>query len=164
MKYPTVSALCEGVAGAIREKEGSTALINPQDFVDRIKGLEVGGASGSKWRYFKKLHNLPSAGGGDVSIYSAMSQIARYEVAEYNDNDALERVEVSIETGSMRQFYNNWSPIAFGIDPNTKVTTWAEIPEITTLGETLAAYFEDYNYFEEITEEQFYDLNTLLSE
>jgi hypothetical protein len=43
MKYPTVSALCEGVAGAIREKEGSTALINPQDFVDRIKGLEVGG-------------------------------------------------------------------------------------------------------------------------
>lgn len=162
MKYPTVSALCEGVAGAIREKEGSTALINPQDFADRIKGLEVGG--GSKWRYFKKLHNLPSAGGGDVSIYSAMSQIARYEVAEYNDNDALERVEVSIETGSMRQFYNNWSPIAFGIDPNTKVTTWAEIPEITTLGETLAAYFEDPYYFEEITEEQFYDLNTLLSE
>lgn len=93
-----------------------------------------------------------------------MSQIARYEVAEYNDNDALERVEVSIETGSMRQFYNNWSPIAFGIDPNTKVTTWAEIPEITTLGETLAAYFEDPYYFEEITEEQFYDLNTLLSE
>lgn len=46
MKYPTVSALCEGVAGAIREKDGSTALINPQDFVDRIKGLEVGGASG----------------------------------------------------------------------------------------------------------------------
>lgn len=43
MKYPTVSALCEGVAGAIREKEGSSALINPQDFVDRIKGLEVGG-------------------------------------------------------------------------------------------------------------------------
>lgn len=43
MKYKTVSALCEGVAGAIREKEGSTALINPQDFADRIKGLEVGG-------------------------------------------------------------------------------------------------------------------------
>ena len=42
MKYPTVSALCEGVAGAIREKEGSTALINPQDFPARIKGLEVG--------------------------------------------------------------------------------------------------------------------------
>ena len=43
MKYPTVSALCEGIAEAIKEKEGSTALINPQDFADRIKGLEVGG-------------------------------------------------------------------------------------------------------------------------
>lgn len=31
------------IAEAIREKEGSTELINPQDFVDRIKGLEVGG-------------------------------------------------------------------------------------------------------------------------
>ena len=165
MKYKTVSALCEGIADAIKEKEGSSEKINPQDFPDRIKGLEVGGgASRSKMRYFKVVSRLPSAGGGDVSIYSAMSQIARYEVAEYNDNDELERVEVSIETGSMRQFYNNWSPIAFGIDPNTKVTTWAEIPEITTLGETLAAYFEDPSYFEEITEEQFYDLNTLLSE
>lgn len=46
MKYPTVSALCEGVAEAIKEKEGSSALINPQDFVDRIKGLEVGGGGG----------------------------------------------------------------------------------------------------------------------
>jgi hypothetical protein len=69
MKYPTVSALCEGVAGAIRGKEGSSALINPQDFVDRIKGIEVGGASGSKMRYFKVVNPLPSAGGGNMAIY-----------------------------------------------------------------------------------------------
>lgn len=43
MKYPTVSALCEGVAGAIRAKEGSTEKINPQDFVQRIENLQVGG-------------------------------------------------------------------------------------------------------------------------
>lgn len=42
MKYPTVSALCEGVAEAIKEKEGNAEKINPQDFPDRIKGLEVG--------------------------------------------------------------------------------------------------------------------------
>lgn len=45
MKYPTVSALCEGVAEAIREKDGSSARINPQDFPDRIKALEVGGGA-----------------------------------------------------------------------------------------------------------------------
>lgn len=43
MKYKTVRALCDGIADAIKEKEGSTALINPQDFPDRIKGLEGGG-------------------------------------------------------------------------------------------------------------------------
>lgn len=53
MKYPTVSALCEGVAGAIRAKEGSTEKINPQDFVQRIENLQVGGGtSEDKWRYF----------------------------------------------------------------------------------------------------------------
>lgn len=55
MKYTTVSSLCEGVAGAIREKEGSTALINPQDFVDRIKGLEVGGGGEEYGVYLKIL-------------------------------------------------------------------------------------------------------------
>lgn len=45
MKYPTVSALCEGVAGVIRAKEGSTEKINPQDFVQRIENLQVGGGT-----------------------------------------------------------------------------------------------------------------------
>lgn len=45
MKYPTVSALCEGVAESIRRKEGSTEKINPQDFVERIDNLQVGGGT-----------------------------------------------------------------------------------------------------------------------
>ena len=45
MKYNTVSSLCEGVAGAIRRKEGSTEKINPQDFVQRIDNLQVGGGT-----------------------------------------------------------------------------------------------------------------------
>ena len=77
MKYPTVSALCEGVAGAIREKEGSSALINPQDFVDRIKGLEVGGGGGSIpdvptlecWKITTEDNDLK------LSIVDAMDQV-----------------------------------------------------------------------------------------
>ena len=118
MKYPTVSALCEGVAGAIRAKEGSSALINPQDFVDRIKGLEVGG--GSKWRYFKRTGRLPGAGGGDVATYSAMSQVVRYEDSRYSDDGS---VQAMIETGSQTLVGNKIYPIAFGFDPNTKPLT-----------------------------------------
>lgn len=47
MKYPTVSALCEGVAEAIKAKEGSSAKINPQDFVERIEALQIGGGGES---------------------------------------------------------------------------------------------------------------------
>lgn len=55
MKYPTVSALCEGIADAIKEKEGSTARINPQDFVDRINALSIGGGGEEYGVYLKIL-------------------------------------------------------------------------------------------------------------
>ena len=176
MKYPTVSALCEGVAGAIREKEGSSARINPQDFPDRIKGLEVGGASGSKMRYLKRTGWLPAAGGGDRATYSAMSQVVRYEDSRYSDDGS---VKAMIETGSQTLVGDNIYPIAFGFDPNTIVFDPRFDTEKTTLWEKLAnivyepvppGYADEYSdyidpsYFEEITEEQFYDLNTLLSE
>ena len=176
MKYTTVSSLCEGVAGAIREKEGSTALINPQDFVDRIKGLEVGGASGSKMRYLKRTGWLPSAGGGDIATYSAMSQVVRYEDSRWSDDGS---VKAMIETGSATLRNNNIYPIAFGFDPNTivfnprfdaeKTTLWAGLAYVVyePVPPEYADEYSDYiypEYFEEITEEQFYDLNTLLSE
>ena len=168
MKYPTVSALCEGVAEAIRAKEGSTALINPQDFVDRIKGLEVGGASGSKMFYLKRTGWLPAAGGGDIAYYSMMSQVVRYEDNRFSDDGS---VKAAIETGSQTLVGNNIYPIAFGFDPNTIVFDPRFNTEKTTLWENLAniVYWPateeiDPSYFEEITEEQFYDLNTLLSE
>lgn len=162
MKYPTVSALCEGVAEAIKEKEGSTALINPQDFVDRIKGLEVGGASGSKMFYLKRIGWLPSAGGGDIATYSAMSQVVRYEDSRWSDDGS---VQAMIETGSQTLVGNHIYPIAFGFDPNTIVFDPRYDAEKTTLWEKLGSIFSSHaNCFEPITEEQFYDLNTLLSE
>lgn len=151
MKYPTVSALCEGVAGAIREKEGSTALINPQDFVERIKSLE-GGGGGSKMRYFKVVDQLPSAGEGDKAIYSLMSQIIRSEV----DGKAI------IMSGCFNTEVLGYAPIAYGC--NLDMVIVDKRGETETLGESIASHIADRTYFEEITEEQFYDLNTLLSE
>lgn len=154
MKYKTVSALCEGVAGAIRAKEGSTEKINPQDFADRIKGLEVGGASGSKWRYFKRIGRLPSAGGGDQAVYSQMSQLTRCE-----DNG-----KVFINSGCYDTNVRGKGAVAFGVDLSIRVNPSFDGEEWMTLGEALTGMYDDPNYFEEITEEQFYDLNTLLSE
>ena len=68
MKYPTVSALCEGVAGAIRAKEGSTEKINPQDFVDRINALSIGG--GEEYGVYLKILEVDAKidGGKDSTL------------------------------------------------------------------------------------------------
>ena len=55
MKYPTVSSLCEGIAESIRRKEGSTEKINPQDFVERINALSIGGGGEEYGVYLKIL-------------------------------------------------------------------------------------------------------------
>lgn len=176
MKYQTVSALCEGIAEAIKEKEGSSQKINPQDFADRIKALEVGGGGGSKWRYFKRTGRLPGAGGGDIATYSSMSQVVRYEDSRFSDDGSKKAM---IETGSETLVYGGIYPIAFGFDPNTivfdprydaeKTTLWARLANLVyePVPPEYADEYSDYiypEYFEEISEEQFYDLNTLLSE
>lgn len=137
------------IADAIREKEGSTDAINPQDFVGRIKGLEVGG---SKMHYFKVVRPLPSAGGGNMAIYGQMKQVTRCE----------ENGKVSISSGCYDSDVLGKTPIAYGLNLDMKVTGFSG--EITTVGELLTGMYDDPSYFEEITEEQFYDLNTLLSE
>lgn len=154
MKYKTVRALCDGIADAIKEKEGSTALINPQDFVDHIKGLEVGGASGSKMRYFKVVSPLPSAGGGDRAVYSQMSQLTRCE-----DNG-----KVFINSGCYDTEVRGKNAVAYGVDLSLRVNPTFDGEEWMTLEEYLVGMYDDPSCFEEITEEQFYDLNTLLSE
>lgn len=154
MKYPTVSALVDGIAEAIKEKEGSSALINPQDFVDRIKGLEVGGGGGSKMRYFKVVSALPGAGGGSMAVYSQMSQLTRCE-----DNG-----KVFINSGYYDTKVRGKNVVAYGMDLSVRVNPTYDGEEWMTLGESLAGVYDDPTYFEEITEEQFYDLNTLLSE
>ena len=85
MKYPTVSSLCEGVAGAIREKEGSSARINPQDFVDRINALSIGGGGEEYGVYLKILDVDAKIDGGKDSTLNVDSP----EVVEFF-SDAFE--------------------------------------------------------------------------
>lgn len=53
------------IADAIRAKEGSYSLINPQDFVDRINALQIGGNT-AKWPagYYAVEFFAPGLGDG----------------------------------------------------------------------------------------------------
>lgn len=70
MKYPTVSALCEGVAGAIRAKEGSTEKINPQNFVQRIENLQVGGGTSESNIEYLDVSGMGGFERIDICMYS----------------------------------------------------------------------------------------------
>ena len=81
MKYKTVSALCEGIAESIRSKEGSTELINPQDFPARIAALQVGGGGGGEEYgvYLKILDVDATIGGG----YNNSLNVNSPEITEF---------------------------------------------------------------------------------
>ena len=46
MAIESTRDLCLSVADAIREKKGSSELINPQDFAKEIASIEGGGSGG----------------------------------------------------------------------------------------------------------------------
>lgn len=102
MKYPTVSSLCEGIAGAIREKEGSTALINPQDFVDRINTLSIGGGGEEYGVYLKILDVDAKIDGGKDSTLNVDSP----EVVEFF-SDAFEWGKV-VNNDNEFDVYRQW--------------------------------------------------------
>lgn len=52
-KNDNIKDFCTDIADAIRRKEGSSELINPQDFSQRIDNLQVGGGTDGGVKYYK---------------------------------------------------------------------------------------------------------------
>lgn len=156
MKYPTVSALCEGVAGAIREKEGSTEKINPQDFVQRIENLQVGGTSESNIEY------LDVSGGGVVD--GGVATFAWLAKAYYEGVTIIAPLQVMVDEGIIG---GGKRPSAVMIDFSAKLSLgngFMSVKELLVAQGGGIITEADIDAIPRITKEQFYDLNTLLSE
>lgn len=91
------------IADAIRAKEGSTALINPQDFVDRINALQIGGGSGEEYGAYLKILEVPAKidGGKDSTL-----NVDSPEVVEFF-SDAFEWGKV-VNNNDEFDFYRQW--------------------------------------------------------
>lgn len=61
-KYETVDSLFVGICDAIREKDGTTAMINHQDIPDRIMGIQVGGGVNERYYIYKSGEELNGHG------------------------------------------------------------------------------------------------------
>ena len=155
MKYATVSALCEGVAGAIRAKEGSTEKINPQDFVERIENLQVGGGTSEGNIEYLDVSGLSAEERGMISLYLAM-----YARGVHDDGAGNK----SLMVASLAAFANGFGLVDWGqeisaiaIDLSAEVIlsgnkmTVSEVFPLVSGGIDLAS-------IPRITKEQFYTL------
>lgn len=90
------------IANAIREKEGSTELINPQDFVAHINALSIGGGGEEYGAYLKILEVPAKIDGGKDSTLNVDSP----EVVEFF-SDAFEWGKV-VNNNDKFDFYRQW--------------------------------------------------------
>lgn len=83
------------VADAIREKKGTTDLINPQSFSDEIRAFEIGGGGGAIWTGHADAEGLRAIGwtDEDIAYYQENGVNWNEEDDEYHkvseDNKAL---------------------------------------------------------------------------
>jgi hypothetical protein len=147
MKYPTVSALCEGVAGAIRAKEGSTEKINPQDFPQRIENLQVGGGtSEDKWRYFD-CKQVPIESRVEI-LAELESMIIKAQSISYNTIMSSAKVSYIEDASAI---------VAFGADMSIETNVSGEFTTLGKLYEMVTDMLAQAGIIE-ITKEQFYTL------
>lgn len=147
MKYPTVSSLCEGIAESIRRKEGSSEKINPQDFVERVNALSIGGGGEEYGVYLKILDVDAKIDGGVDSTLNVDSP----EVVEFF-SDAFEwckAVNLEDEFNRYQQFRipNYFAVVAYEAKkkemglPNVYDTLQKRVPLLAV--RTKPSYWED---------------------
>ena len=84
------------IADAIREKEGSTGLINPQEFSAKIRAIETGGGE-------TPTPDMPVIGDGKTYLYIRIADKGRMDVPLYFQQSVANGVTIDWGDGSATQ-------------------------------------------------------------
>ena len=144
---------CKNIADSIRAKEGSTDLISPMDFAQRIDNLQVGGGE-SSWKYYRCTSS---------SAYSTYF-IGAYSIVRM-ENSQLPHA-IFVDSGTLHHMSQQGSvafdsAVAMAVNMDMRVTNMQTL-ELTTVGELFGESINQLTTtgeMTEITKEQFYDLN-----
>lgn len=160
MKYPTVSALCEGVAGAIREKDGSTEKINPQDFVQRIENLQVGGGTSESNIEYLDVSGLDSGSKNQLMMVSLIARTSQFEMMGQVQKSQVIPLSsmlfcMSFEPTAYDAYSNavNAIGVDFTMQIKSQLTTGTVLDEVKKM-----PVYEQLDSIPRITKEQFYTL------
>ena len=156
------------IADAIREKTGKSELIKPVDFATEIKGITAGGGQGGgdEWQYYDVRNNTLPDGqwavmmtmiptlvaikegeDGVTSIISGAGILAMYGIDEAKAK--LKYIAIDMDVKQYSSMTGN------------QLMSFKEMEG--TQGQSMADMLAPFG-ITPITKEQFYDLNTLLSE
>lgn len=156
----------KGIADAIRRKEGSSDLISPMDFAQRIDNLQVGGTDNSSIEYL-------DVSGIDVSCESFMflGGLAKFTQTEFNSEELAYKGIADVYTMIKHSGYDGILKITAlaiptGIFDLPIKVTYLPTGQVTDEGITkdvldaaLGGIITSILNCPRITKEQFYDLN-----
>lgn len=143
------------IANAIRAKEGSTEKINPQDFVQRIENLQVGGGTSESSIEYLDVSGVEGYMKNALLYYSVLAKIQGDSVA----------YGVQIQPSGFLLAASGMTSLvtAVAIDLVIPITKYAseesgvEKQELTTL-DADSGFMEMLDAIPRITKEQFYTL------
>lgn len=151
-----LKAFVKGIADAIRSKEGSSELISPMDFAQRIEALQVGeggGTDGNAMMYFATKDGGPMGFVAEMALMGFAVILADGTITTsaymYMKNDSTNELMLTIKA------------IAFVLEDFSS-SGGADISNPDTLRGMMFQLngMEDMPEIIEITKEQFYDLTT----
>lgn len=141
-----LKSFVKGIADAIRSKEGSSELISPMDFAQRIEALQVGEGGGTNDSSIEYLDVREIEYKGQVVMFSQLIKLNN----------------VIVPSAALLEMALN-EPDGFFAGLNEIIKQVAIIPSLeVNLGEpqTIGNIIDDYANIPRITKEQFYDLTT----
>lgn len=152
MAIESTRDLCLSVADAIREKKGSSELINPQDFAKEIASIEGGGNGGGEGedRYICFDYRNHALNHDDLWEWSSVIKVKMEGMPTPLIMPTNENLSMIKENNAENYI------VAILMDPNLKFMNSYDTMQLTTLGEFQQLYSLD---MPRLTESQFYDLN-----
>ena len=145
MAIESTRDLCLSVADAIREKKGTSELINPQDFAKEIASIEGGGSGG---------------GGSTIEYISVEGK----NISEWGEAFAITTFLVKMQTQIVTTSFliagmgeTVDGAIAFAIDPTAEIDFEGTRRTIADFLVNVAGV--DLSTYNHLTKEQFYNLN-----
>ena len=147
------------IGNAIRKKEGSTELINPQDFAQRIDNLQVGGGTSESNIEYLDVSGMKALERAMLTLYCAMFARGTLDAGDGNVSLAVCSLTAFTNDKAMLEWSSSIQAIQVDLSQDIIVTgVKKSISDILAEIELQMNMKFDLSSLPRLTKEQFYSL------